>query len=97
MLLLPATLTLRESRDTLRLLSQALQGERDGEVVVDASPLQQFDTSALAVLLECRRLAQASGRPFRISHAPDKLAALAALYGVDELLIAPTPVPEAAA
>ncbi len=97
MLLLPATITLREARDTLRLLAQALQGERDGEVVVDASPLQQFDTSALAVLLECRRLAQAAGRPFRISHAPDKLGALAALYGVDELLIAPKPVPQAAA
>ena len=41
MLLLPATITMRESRDTLRLLAQALQGERDGEVVVDAAPLQQ--------------------------------------------------------
>ncbi|MFT3664332.1 STAS domain-containing protein [Piscinibacter sp.] len=88
MLLLPATLTLREARDTQRLLAQALEGERDGEVVVDASPLQQFDTSALAVLLECRRLAQASGRPFRVGNAPDKLSALAALYGVGELLVA---------
>ena len=63
MLLLPATITLRESRDTLRLLSQALQGEQDGEVVIDASPLQQCDTSALAVLLECRRLGARLQRP----------------------------------
>lgn len=89
MLLLPASITMRESRDTLRLLSQALQGEKDGEVIVDASPLQQFDTSALAVLLECRRLAQAFGRPFSVRHAPAKLSALAMLYGVDELLITP--------
>jgi phospholipid transport system transporter-binding protein len=88
MLLLPATITLRESRDTLRLLAQALQGEKDGEVVIDASPLQQFDTSALAVLIECRRLAQAWGRAFSVRNAPDKLSALAELYGVGDLLFA---------
>jgi phospholipid transport system transporter-binding protein len=88
MLLLPATITLRESRDTLRMLSQALQGEPDAGVVIDASPLQQFDTSALAVLLECQRLAQAWGKSFGVRHPPAKLAALAKLYGVDQLLFA---------
>jgi phospholipid transport system transporter-binding protein len=91
MLLLPATITLRESRDTLRLLSQALQGEQDGEVVIDASPLQQCDTSALAVLLECRRLAQAWGRAFSVRNPPQKLASLAKLYGVGDLLFADAP------
>jgi phospholipid transport system transporter-binding protein len=88
MLLLPGTLTLRESRDTLRLLAQALQGEPDSGVVVDASPLQHFDTSALAVLLECQRLAQSWGKGFAVRQAPPKLAALAKLYGVDALLFA---------
>lgn len=88
MLLLPGTLTLRESRDTLRLLSQALQGEPDTGVVIDASPLQNFDTSALAVLLECQRLAQAWGKGFEVRQAPPKLTALAKLYGVDALLFA---------
>ena len=87
MLLLPATITLRESRDTLRLLSQALQGDKDAAVVIDASPLQQFDTSALAVLLECQRLAQAWGKSFSVTQVPAKLAALAKLYGVDPLLL----------
>jgi phospholipid transport system transporter-binding protein len=96
MLLLPATITLRESRDTLRLLSQALQGEQEGEVVIDASPLQQFDTSALAVLLECRRLAQAWGRAFSVRHPPEKLASLAKLYGVGDLLFGDTPPAPAA-
>lgn len=96
MLLLPATITLRESRDTLRLLSQALQGEPDGEVVIDASPLQQCDTSALAVLLECRRLAQAWGRSFSVRNPPEKLASLAKLYGVAELLFAAAPAVQAA-
>ena len=91
MLLLPGTLTLRESRDTLRLLSQALQGEPDTGVVIDASPLQNFDTSALAVLLECQRLAQAWGKGFAVRQAPPKLTALAKLYGVDALLFAAEP------
>lgn len=86
MLLLPATITLRESRDTLRLLAQALRSDKDEGVVIDASPLAQFDTSALAVLLECQRLAQAWGKSFSVRQAPDKLAALAKLYGVDALL-----------
>jgi phospholipid transport system transporter-binding protein len=86
MLLLPATITLREARDTLRLLAQALQADKDATIVIDASPLQQFDTSALAVLLECRRLAMAWGKAFAVRRAPEKLGELAALYGVDVLL-----------
>jgi phospholipid transport system transporter-binding protein len=87
MLLLPATVTLSESRDTLRLLSQALRAEPDAGVVLDASTLQSFDTSALAVLMECQRLAQAWGKPFSVIKAPSKLEALAKLYGVDALLL----------
>jgi phospholipid transport system transporter-binding protein len=91
MLLLPATITMRESSDTMRLLAQSLQGDNEAEVVVDASPLQQFDTSALAVLLEVRRLAQAWNRPFSVRNPPEKLSALALLYGVGELLFTPAP------
>ncbi len=94
-MLLPATLTMRESSDTMRLLAQSLQGgDAAAEVIVDAAPLQQFDTAALAVLLEVRRLAMSWGRPFSVRNAPEKLSALAQLYGVAELLF--TPVPDAA-
>jgi phospholipid transport system transporter-binding protein len=86
MLLLPVSITLRESRDALRLLAQALQSDKDKDVVIDASPLHQFDTSALAVLLECQRLAQAWGKSFSVRDAPTQLSALAKLYGVDSLL-----------
>ena len=86
MLLLPATLTLNEARDALGMLSQALKREADPDVVIDASGLQQFDTAAIAVLLECRRLAQAWGKGFAVRHTPPKLAALAKLYGVDGLM-----------
>ena len=53
---------------------------------MDASALNDFDSSALAVLLECRRRAQAAGRPFRVDGAPLKLVELARLYGVDAAL-----------
>ncbi len=88
MLLLPATLTAREARDTLRMLKQALQQEVDtSAVIVDAGSLQHFDSAALAVLLEIDRLAQARGLRCSIRSAPLKLAALAKLYGVDVLLL----------
>jgi len=86
MLLLPATVTLAEARDTLRMLAQALPREPDAQTTIDASGLERFDTSALAVLLECRRLAQAGGRAFAVREAPSQLGALARLYGVDGLL-----------
>ncbi len=89
MLLLPATITAREARDVQRMLAQALKSEPDSGVVIDAGNLQQFDSAALAVLLECHRLANAWGRSFGVRNPPPKLAALARLYGVDGLLTLP--------
>jgi len=88
MLLLPATLTSREARVTLRMLQQTLQSEgSETPVVVEAGSLQQLDSAALAVLLEIERLALAWGRAFVVRGVPAKLAALAKLYGVDVLLL----------
>ena len=86
MLLLPATLTAREARDTLRMLVLAIEGQADA-VVVDASSLLQFDSAALSVLLECQRRALALGKAFTLLEPPPKLTALAKLYGVDVLLM----------
>jgi len=90
MLILPATITSREARDTQRMLSQALRQEAkasgEAEIAVDASGLQRFDSAALAVLLECQRLAKAWGKGFVVRQAPSKLSDLARLYGVDALL-----------
>jgi len=79
MLLLPATLTMNEARDALAMLSQALRREPESDIIIDASSLQQFDTAAIAVLLECKRLAQAWGKGFAVRHTPPKLAALTKL------------------
>ena len=86
MLLLPQTVTLREAQDTLRMLSQALQRDPASTLTVDASPLRELDSAAIAVLLECRRLARAWGKAFAVHGAPAKLVELARLYGVDQLL-----------
>jgi phospholipid transport system transporter-binding protein len=96
MLLLPETVTLREARDTLRMLSQALQRDGGSALTVDASSLREFDSAAIAVLLECRRLAQAWGKSFTVHGAPAKLVDLARLYGVDAL-VALAPAEAAAA
>ena len=86
MLVLPATLTNVEARDVLAMLAQALSREQEAVVTLDASALKDFDSAALAVLLECQRLAQAAGRRFVLRQAPPKLHAVAKLYGVDVLL-----------
>ena len=56
------------------------------EVVVDASGLTEFDSSAVAVLLECRRQALAAGKAFSVRGLPPRLRQLAGLYGVAELI-----------
>lgn len=60
---------------------------RESAVVIDASALSHFDSSAIAVLLECRRVALASGKTFAAQGLPPRLLQLAGLYGVDQLLV----------
>ncbi len=83
---LPETLTSKEASQTLASLTRAIAQHADARVLIDAAPLKNFDSAALAVLLECRRLAQASGKSCWVSNPPTKLTALAALYGLDGLL-----------
>ena len=84
MLTLPATLTYPQARAARRLLGAELQTQP--AVIMDASALTQFDSSALAVMLSCRRQAMAAGKTFAVYGLPDKLALLAGLYGIHELL-----------
>ena len=85
---LPERLTIADASATLAQLSQQLAASAQGAEapVLDASALQQLDTSALAVLLACQRQAVALGRPLRVVGAPAKLLQLAQLYGVESLL-----------
>ena len=90
---LPARITHHEAPAVVQSLSKALHAEsidKAGAAAtpwsLDAAALTHFDSSALAVLLECRRLADAQGRKVRISNAPEKLGHLARLYGIEDLL-----------
>lgn len=86
-LALPATLTQAQASAALRQLQQGMAAlPAAAAVQVDASALASFDSSAIAVLLECRRTALAAGRPFSVRQAPHTIATLARLYGVAELL-----------
>ena len=90
MLVLPAELTHAQARACARMLAQAIRSENGAEVVADVSALSNFDSSALAVLLECRREARVIGKSFAVTAWPPRLRELAVLYGVAELL---SPVP----
>jgi phospholipid transport system transporter-binding protein len=98
LLKLPAVLTHNQAGDWARTLKLALLATTadttdtaDGRsVVADASALRQFDSSALAVLLDCRREALALGRPFSVKNLPPRLRQLAGLYGIAALI--PEPV-----
>jgi phospholipid transport system transporter-binding protein len=85
-LVLPAELTHAHATACCRMLAQALRKDPAREAVADASALRHFDSSALAVLLECRREALALGKSFAVHEMQPRLRSLATLYGVSELL-----------
>ena len=86
MLVLPQELTQSQATACLALLVQGLPSQSGPEVVVDATGLSRFDSAALAVLLEFRRESLALGKRFRVRGLPVRLADLATLYGIVELL-----------
>ncbi len=90
---LPPSATLADAPALLAQLTEALAGG-SGPLQVDAGALQNFDTSAIALLMQASRLALASGRPFSVVGAPAKLTELAELYGVEELLSLKPPAPD---
>jgi phospholipid transport system transporter-binding protein len=85
MLKLPAILTHAQAAGFSRTAGQEVLSQ-PAQVVLDASELQQFDSSALAILLDCRRQALAMGKTFAVSSMPHRLLQLAGVYGVAELI-----------
>jgi phospholipid transport system transporter-binding protein len=83
---LPASLTLRDAQSVLESLRQSFAAQSGVVWRIDAAPVTQLDTSALAVLLECARMAVAARRKLEIVNAPARMSDLAHLYGVDGLL-----------
>ena len=83
---LPQELTHERAEDWLKSLIFTQQQEPGRQITADASRLQRFDSSALAVLLACRREALEVGKTFEVANMPDKLRQLAMVYGVSDLL-----------
>jgi phospholipid transport system transporter-binding protein len=86
---LPHAVTLDQVPGLLGQLEDWLteqRDSRDGRLHVDASAMTEFDSSALALLLEAQRRLSAQGAQLCVESAPTKLRELAQLYGVSELL-----------
>jgi phospholipid transport system transporter-binding protein len=86
----PAELTNIQATALLQRLGEQLTAETGPALTVDASAMERFDSSALAVLLQLRRDALAQGKAFSVKGLPPRLRELAGLYGVAELLTAAT-------
>lgn len=85
MLSLPAVLTHAQAGEFSRSLKAELAAEPVA-LVLEAGALKEFDSSALAVILACRREALSAGKTFSVRDLPARLRQLAGLYGVAELI-----------
>lgn len=86
MLRFPEVLLHSTAKACLNDMLRALLAEPSTQVTVDASALQRFDSTALAVLLELRRVALAAGKALVLQALPTRLLDLARLYGMEDLL-----------
>lgn len=92
---LPATLTHAQAAAVAQQLQKTLLSAKQ-TCVLDASALQQFDSSALSVLLAVCRTAAQQSLALQIIGLPKRAVQLATLYGVSEILaghrsLAPSP------
>lgn len=83
---LPERLTLQEAAPVLERLGRELQKQAGPTVSLNASALNVFDSSAVAVLLELRRSLLVQGKKLAVTERPQRLRDLVGLYGVDGLL-----------
>ena len=84
---LPSVLTHAQARATALALVQAVQAQ--AHLALDASALQKFDSSALAVVLAGLRAASEQGGHIQVQSLPPRAASLARVYGLAELLQLP--------
>lgn len=84
---LPVEITHRQAQAVLQQLTQALAAQTTPQAcVVDAAALVQFDSSAIAVLLELKRVAHQQQRDWQVLHPTQSLITLTSLYGIQQLL-----------
>lgn len=87
MIALPAVLTADTALVAQAALLRSMQAQPAGaEIALDASGVQSFDSAGLALLLACRRAAQARKQSLRVQGWTPSLQSLAQVYGVMPLL-----------
>lgn len=86
LLKLPATLLHDQADACLAQWVSQLPPALPSAVLLDASGLTEFDSSALAVLLGMRRVLIRKGSALRVEGMTPRLRELASLYGVMDLL-----------
>jgi phospholipid transport system transporter-binding protein len=57
-------------------------------MVIDCQDLQSFDSSALSIILSMKRQAQAQSVNIQLDAVPEKLASLATVYGLSDVVLA---------
>ncbi len=57
-------------------------------MVIDCRDLQSFDSSALSMILSMKRQAQAQSVNIQLDAVPEKLASLATVYGLSDVVLA---------
>lgn len=68
------------------VLKQCLDAIRQGTRVLDFHRVEEMDSAAIALIIECRREADRTGVALRCVNLPDNLKSLASLYGVLDLI-----------
>ena len=87
---LPSTLTQAQAASVADHLGKAI-ADSQGIFLLDTSALQQFDSSALAVLVGACRMAARTQVQLQITGLPARAAQLAGLYGLTDILSAHLP------
>ena len=85
---LPAVLTQSQAASVAEQLQAAIR-QHAGDFHLDACALQQFDSSALAVLLAGLRAAADKGLSLQVHGLPERARQLAQVYGLADLFQAP--------
>jgi len=75
-------------QDATAALDQGFAAIKAGQTIFDLGAIETADSSAVAVLLAWKRAALKSGAALSYVNVPPGLQSLAALYGVDEFLVA---------
>ncbi len=71
--------------DGLEMMTTLAQGSL---MVIDCQDLQSFDSSALSMILSIKRQAQIQSVNVQLDAVPEKLASLATVYGLSDVVLA---------